>query len=180
MTETKTIELTRGKVAIIRAEDFERQLFCEFEDGEMFMGRICDRSWYAAIKRHTTYACAGKTLGGSLRELRMHRLIAGARATQVVDHRDGNGLNNLPSNLRLTDAMGNVRNQRPQRNHSTPFKGVAVHRETKRFEAYIRVNSVKRHLGLFRDPIIAARTYDAAALDAFGEFARLNFPEAQR
>jgi hypothetical protein len=46
----------------------------------------------------------------------------------------------------------------------------------RKWRARIRVDSRLRHLGLFDDPIEAAKTYDKAALVAFGDFAVINFP----
>lgn len=43
--------------------------------------------------------------------------------------------------------------------------------------ARIVVDGKKLYLGQFSDPEDAARAYDAAADQHFGEFARLNFPD---
>lgn len=45
------------------------------------------------------------------RQIRMHRLITGAQKDDVVDHIDGNTLNNRRSNLRITNVRGNILNR---------------------------------------------------------------------
>lgn len=74
--------------------------------------------WYA----HTTNRPNGRT------QLKIHRLILGAKKGEVVDHIDGDGLNNCRYNLRITDHAGNQQNQHKTRNRSgfmniakTPF-----------------------------------------------------------
>jgi len=47
-------------------------------------------------------------------------------------------------------------------------------------QGQVTVNGKQRYLGLFLDPIEAAKAYDRAALEAFGEFAVPNFPAAAR
>ena len=106
----------------------------------------------------------------------MHREITLARPGQQVDHVSGNGLNNQRSNLRLCTHAQNLRNQRAQAGRSSKYKGVSWLKARKKWEAYIKVNRVKHHLGRFEDEIEAAKAYDSAAIKFFGEFARLNFP----
>lgn len=105
----------------------------------------------------------------------MHREIAGAKPGEIVDHRNGDRRDNRASNLRVTNARGNSVNRRPM--SSSGFKGVTRHR-TGRWQAQIKINDKGIYLGLFATREEAARTYDRAARAAWGDLARLNFPEA--
>jgi hypothetical protein len=102
----------------------------------------------------------------------MHNFITGRK---FIDHRNGDGLDCREKNLRAADNSQNGANQGPRAGTSR-FKGVGLHRATGRWRARIKVNYRDQHLGLFDNPEDAARAYDAAAIEAFGEFARLNFP----
>jgi hypothetical protein len=174
MDAFREIPMAKGLSVFLNEEDYERLLLCEFADGFIWTGRVCDRAWKPLIKPHTTYAVNMLTMGKGQRELRMHRLISCARAGQIVDHRDGNGLNNRRENLRLVDAAGNARNRAPTANREQ-FKGVAKHKQSGRFEAYIKCGGRKRHLGLFSTAEEAAYAYDRAARELFGDCARPNF-----
>lgn len=105
---------------------------------------------------------------------RMHRLITGATKGMVVDHIDGNTLNNRKSNLRVCTNAENLRNQHSVRGRSK-FKGVYFNKVEKLWRAQIMVNRKKICIGKFATPRTAAKAYDQAAKKYFGEFARLNF-----
>ncbi len=114
----------------------------------------------------------------------LHRLLAGAQLGEIVDHRNGNSLDNRRENLRRTDARGNASNiTRSANQKQGGFKGVSWHARAKKWQAGISAGPLKPcgrrarvYLGLFTDPADAARAYDAAARQHFGEFASLNFP----
>jgi hypothetical protein len=59
-------------------------------------------------------------------------------------------------------------------NNSSGYKGVSFNNSSKKWRAQIWLNSKSYHLGLFIDPIDAARAYNEAALKYHGEFAHLN------
>lgn len=115
----------------------------------------------------------------------LHRLLAmtfmgledGVKGSEV-DHADGNSLNNSLSNLRLTDRSGNRRNTSVHRNNKSGYKGVHTSgcKYGKPWRVNICVNGNIIRLGSYDDPVEAAKAYDRAARENFGEFARLNFP----
>lgn len=112
------------------------------------------------------------------RTIYMHQLITGWPAT---DHRNHNGLDNRRRNLRRGHGLGrNQANQRPIRGGSSRFKGVHWERRRGHYFAHIKVDRRRRYLGSFgSDEEAAARAYDAAAVEAWGEYACLNFPPDQ-
>src|SRR5690348_4214699 len=70
-------------------------------------------TWVAQRKGAQTYAVHRYYEGGRRRSLRMHRLIL--PGVPLIDHRDGNGLNNTRANLRAADKSRNGFNIRPER-----------------------------------------------------------------
>lgn len=101
----------------------------------------------------------------------MHRRLLSAGPGQMVDHKDGNGLNNSRSNIRLCTASQNSANA-PSRRHSSKFRG--VWRRGSSWVAFISISNKNRYLGTFKTDVEAAAAYDAAAIAVHGEFARLN------
>jgi hypothetical protein len=107
----------------------------------------------------------------------MHRLITGAPAGVEVDHRNGNGLDNRRSNLRLATTSQNQGNQRLSRANTSGFKGVHWDKHRAKWKASIAGDNNDKHLGHFTDPSEAAHAYDSAARLRFGRFASVNFPQ---
>jgi hypothetical protein len=109
----------------------------------------------------------------------MHRLITGAGPKHQVDHRNGNGLDNRRLNLRIATGTQNRANQGPLRmrnGRASQYKGVYRDNRRDRWTASIQIDRQSHYLGRFANEEAAARAYDAAALEAWGQFARLNFP----
>ncbi len=167
----RRIELSQGFVTVIDADDWDREFTVEFSRGLWWSGRICDRPWKALPKSHTTYASC--TLAGNL-DLRLHRVICNARLSECIDHIDHDGLNNRRSNLRLVTWASNAQNRQRNAGRELP-KGVCFHKDSGKFEAYIRHGGRKIHLGLFPDYETAGRAYDRKATELFGEFAQTNY-----
>ena len=108
----------------------------------------------------------------------MHRMVAGAESGQVVDHANGDKLDNRRCNLRITDAQGNGRNRAKQRNARSRYRGVSFYDGV--FVVRIFVDGDNLYFGRFTDERTAARVYDYAAAMHYGEFARLNLPGEPR
>lgn len=111
------------------------------------------------------------------RTISMHRVILGATDGEFVDHRDGDGLNNQRSNLRICNLRDNARNIRKTSNRkSSRFLGVHFDRARKAFVGQVRVMRKLVWFGRFQAEEEAAIARDAAAILHHGEFASLNFP----
>jgi hypothetical protein len=155
---TREIPLTRGLVALVNDEDFDR------------LGTV---QWYAQPRRASFgfYAfCRGPFL--------MHRLVLSAGPGEIVDHINGNTLDNRRENLRFADIRQNAMNRIKRSGCSSQYKGVSFDSRRKTWRAVIRIRGKFTNLGSFSSEELAARRYDAAARHNFGEFARPNFPEA--
>ena len=69
----------------------------------------------------------------------------------VIDHINGNGLDNRIVNLRLTTNTGNIRNCRLSKNNTSGVNGVWYHKQCKKWVAELMYNRKKISLGLFED-----------------------------
>lgn len=134
-------------------------------------------SWYGKRAKNTTYAERILTNDGVRSTILMHRWLMSAAPGTEVDHRNGNGLDNRRLNLRIATHAQNQQNSSKQRRLCrSRFKGVCWSNAAGKWLAYIGIDRKQRHLGCFVSETEAAVAYDVAAIAAFGEFARLNFP----
>jgi len=153
----RLIPLTQGKFAIVHAEDYEwlsQYKWCAL--------KTHDNKFYAVRRKNN-------------KTIIMHRQIMNAPAGLVVDHIDGNGLNNRRTNLRICTQAQNIHNSRPRRNRSSKYKGVFWNKTNKKWIVTIHKGDKRIYLGGFDDEIEAALAYDRKATELFGEFAYLNF-----
>lgn len=145
----------------------------DIEDVSRFSWRPVLRSNGAGYYAVRTYS-KGNGLRRKVHAEYLHRRLLCAPAAQLVDHINGDGLDNRRLNLRFCSQSGNARNRRANANATSRFKG--IYARNARWAARIKVDSRDIHLGVFGTDLEAARAYDAAALKYFGEFACLNFP----
>lgn len=163
----KLIPLSKGYSAVVDDEDFEWL--------NAFKWSVwTSRKQTTQYARRSVYPSGRRAGHRPQLTVRMHRLILPGAA--LVDHRDGDGLNNQRANLRAATPSGNAQNIRMRRNNTSGLIGVAWHRHSGLWQARISVNGRSKYLGLFADPAEAARVRDAAAVELHGEFASLNFP----
>jgi hypothetical protein len=164
----KEIQLTKGYVALVDDEDFER---------------VSQFKWHAQISCHKD---------GSIRTVyanRSVRNVYGIRAKQplssfileidtglycIIDHKDGNGLNHQKLNLRKASKSQNGQNQQLSIRNTSGFKGVHWSSTAEKWQTIITVNGEVLNLGYFSDKKDAAQAYNEAATKHFGEFAALN------
>ena len=159
----REIQLTRGQVAVIDDEYFEI---------------LNQHKWHARKGRGDNYyAVRADYSTGKHVQIQMHReVFGGLLKTDIIDHIDGCGLNNLRTNLRKCTIAQNAHNMRPRLNMTSIYKGVSKYRNG----WYVAISHFgkREFLGMYASEIEAAKAYDAAAMRLHGDFARLNFPSA--
>lgn len=154
----KVIELTKGQVAIVDDEDFER---------------IAQWRWHVSKKGYVTRSVA--FYDGDKRRNRtiyMALEILPAKPGHTVDHRNGNKLDNRRLNLRHATSGQQAYNRKIRRESSTGFKGVSKNGHG--FIARIKAGKARKNLGTFPTALAAYAAYQTAAIELHGEFARLN------
>lgn len=148
-------------------------------DGTFWNGCIGDLVWHAKKSGNTHYAYARLPNHATIL---LHRLLFTGviDSTDIIDHINGNGLDNRMCNLRTATVKQNAQNQRKTSSETTSrYKGVYVPPGRKP-QAYIHSNGRKIHLGTFPTQRKAAKAYDQAALVEFGEYANVNFPSSRK
>lgn len=105
--------------------------------------------------------------------LSMHNVIYAYHysASELVDHKNRNSLDNQLHNLRAATPSQNQANKDVQTNSITGIAGVAWHKQAQKWRAYITVNGKQKSLGLFSKIEDAAAARVVAAKKYFGEFA---------
>lgn len=154
-----------GNYAVVDDEDYE------------FLNQW---KWCAQVKRNASklYVSPIRNLrvSGIKQNVKMSRQILGATYPEIiVDHIDGNPLNNQKSNLRLCLAADNVKNARKsKKGASSKYRGVRWFKPHGKWVAKITVNKLEIFIGYFDSEVEAALAYNLAATKHHGEFASLN------
>ena len=154
----KEILLTQGKFAIVDDNVFEW---------------LAKWRWSVCGSKDRFYARRHCYIMGSAL---MHREIMGFPDGCMVDHINGDSLDNRRSNLRLATHAQNNRN-RVKTNSNSGYLGVTWSKHNKKW--LVRVcHDRKQHLvGLFNCAADGAKARDIVAVRLHGSFAGLNFPE---
>ncbi len=157
---TISIPLSQGQSTIIDQMDFD------LVRGHKWCAHRMGRSFYAVTNV--------KRPDGVYRLLYMHTSIVKPPKGMVVDHLDGDGLNNRRSNLRYCTRGENAGRQKPQVGRSSRFKGVSWLKSRGKWQTYITKDGRRHSLGYFLEEERAALAYNNAARRLFGTLAVLN------
>ena len=159
----RRIKLTRGKYAIVDADDFER---------------LNQYKWHWA---HPGYAKRLVSDRSGIRRRQvgvyMHRMVRTAPDGMVVDHINREKLDNRKANLRVATRRQNGWNRKFKRKGGkTHYNGIRWDRNKQTWQVRLTINGRRESFGYYADEEAAAKAYDRIAKKHRGEYAVLNFP----
>ena len=166
--EYRTIVLSNGMTAFVSPRIFESD----------FRWHVRTSRTKGRIQRYIFRHAKGEPDGPYIY---LHRLVLGLHKgdPRTGDHENHDTLDNTDQNLRIATRLQQQRHTKKPITNTSGYKGVCWQTSADKWTVGISVNNKRKHLGLFpRHALIeAAKAYDAAAKQIFGEFADLNFPE---
>lgn len=158
-TETRIIHRSDGARILVDAADY---------------ARLNAKRWFPSGP-DGRYAGRSEMSGGVTRRTYIHRELMAPPPGMVVDHINGDPLDNRRCNLRLASRSQNAANRAHTQN-PTGYFGVCADPANGRFQAGVMLDGARFRGPWRRDPETAARDYDRLARGIHGEFATLNFP----
>lgn len=150
----RTLEIINKQTVILDDEDYEK---------------VSKIHWFVSKNNYAFATIKGKVIS-------IHKLVSGFESDHenMIDHINGNPLDNRKSNLRLVTASENRMNARKitKANGTTSrFKGVFKKAKSKRWSSQVK----GKHIGYFDTEEEAAKAYDVWAKGLSGGKALLNF-----
>lgn len=130
------------------------------------VAKVIERSWRPLWNGRVYYVVSGTEC------LYLHRFIIEPPAGMDVDHKNHDTLDCRRGNLRVATRSQNLHNKQHRPTETSPFKG--VRKANGKWQARLQIDGKNISLGCFVSPVEAARKYNEAAAEAFGEFALLN------
>ena len=147
----KKIPLGHGQFAIVDDEDYEL---------------VSKYRWHSMKNGQTDHVYAAT-------KVRMHRLVIDAPPGYMVDHINGDTLDNRKANLRLCTNAQNQQNT-PSRGGSSKYKGVSYNTKRGKWMAQFQYNGIHYGCGAWDTEEDAARAVDKKRGEVCGDFASKN------
>jgi hypothetical protein len=163
----KSVELSRGQVAIVDDEVFDAV--------SQWKWHINSEGYVISNLRRLRHS--GKP--GLLVKIYLHRWVLESfyniRAGGLqIDHINGDKTGNRLVNLRIVTNQQNQFNAKRRSTNTSGYKGVSYDKKLKKYRAYITINGKLLRLGDYLTAQEAANAYNAAAIEYHSEYARLN------
>lgn len=156
------IKLTRGMVALVDESNFEK---------------VSTFKWIAQRSGNKFYVARRTSRKDGHKMILLHRYLMGVLKDKsiLIDHKNGNTLDNRISNLRKCTCSQNLANSKIKSSNNIGIKGVGKTGNKKMpFRARICVLGKRLNLGVFSDKISAGKAYEIASKKYFKEFSRTN------
>lgn len=158
------IPLTKGKFALVSECDYKH---------------LKSMKWYVLVRKNDGYCSVKRAFNGKI--IKMANYLLNPPKGYIVDHINGDPLDNRRENLRIATNKQNCLNKRKyiKKNLTSIYKGVSYRtlgrQKNKRWWAGIIKDKKRYSLGYYATEIEAAKAYDLKAIELHGEYARLNF-----
>ena len=145
--------------------------------------KIKDYKWCVAYMKNNKFYVKTNGKRPNRNHIHLHRIITDAKNGFVVDHINGDTLDNRKKNLRVCLHHENMANRNKSsiiyRNpYTSKYKGVSYNKKLKKYivQTGRNMNGVHKtiFLGSFDCEIEAAKKYNEYALKEYGKFAKLN------
>lgn len=140
----------------------------QIDEGDLHL--LEEYAWYIINKKGSIYI----TSRHNRRTVYLARIIMGDDINYLVDHINGDTLDNRRENLRYCDKRTNAQNSRSRKGSTSKYKGVSWDRFREKWRAMIKFEGRQIFIGRFDCETEAAKCYNHYAIKYFGEFARLN------
>lgn len=158
----KTLQLSQNKEAFIDDEDFERvsKFKWTYQRAHIGLDKNCEYAFTTTGGSHKTR-----------KRIYLHRFISNAPKGKLVDHINGNGLDNRKDNIRFASHSQNQANVKPKTNKMySNLKGVSFYKQCNKWMSTITVSGKRIYLGVFTTDVAAHEAYKNASIKHFGEF----------
>jgi hypothetical protein len=140
---------------------------------------VDDEDWHELMRHSFSVNTSGYvSIRHKCNTSMIHRFLLKPADDMIVDHINGNKLDNRRCNLRIVDAKQSSYNKAKfnPTTASSPYKGVSkiVRKSGNVYYVCIKKNGTVHRLGIFKNEEDAARAYNEKAQELFGEYAYLN------
>lgn len=157
------ILVIHGFEVILDDEDFERV--------SAFSWRIVQSD---LRKYGLVYFIHSWSEGHKIKNIILHRFVMGSHpGDPIIDHANGNTLDNRKANLRPCTHSQNCWNCKKPKNNTSGYKGVVWDKSKGKWIAQIQVYKKRIKLGTFDIKEEAAKAYRIASLEYHGQFGRV-------
>ncbi len=153
--------------------------FYVYHRNKIYVAKVDESDWYK-ISRYrwcVTYNTKENRITGLKTSdpwTKLHRFVLNITDPKIlIDHKNGDVLDNTKENLRTCSPGENARNIKSDRKNSkTGIKGITWHKSSKKWAAQIQINNKRIWLGTFPSKEDAINAYERAAKEHFGKFKR--------
>jgi hypothetical protein len=113
-----------------------------------------------------------KICGKTYKNHRLIFLMHNGYLPKMIDHIDGNTLNNCIENLREATPRENQQNSKLRKNNTSGYRNVYWSKAAQKWQIYCRVNGKMTYFGLFNDLELANLVAQGVRNKYFGKYAR--------